>query len=408
MNKQLLFSLSFLSFTAFVCAQRSNSVYAISAHNQQTTWVNIQLLNGAKGEVQQTVFDPSKQQQRMIDFHTNSPVAASADGMAVNPTATTAAAAAFDELHQRFFFIPLRIAELRWADLRSPASPQFYTLSSPILGQLDMNNAANHITRMVIGADQYGYAITNDGNHFYRFTTGKKPGLTDMGGLSDAPGNGPVSVHDQNSSWGGDLVAGTDELLYLITYKNHVFSIDPTTRIATYRGVINGLPQNFSVNGAAVDAEGRVLVSCSFGDQAFYQLDLETLAAKPAYKDNKRTINASDLASGNLATRPAINRGQYIQGRTPFGEGNQTIAMFPNPVTEQQFQLHFEETGTGTHTIQVMTLDGKIVLNKIVNISGPGQYETIRLKQDVSKGMYLVKVLNQDTKAIFKSTFILQ
>ena len=81
---------------------------------------------------------------------------------------------------------------------------------------------------------------------------------------------------------------------------------------------------------------------------------------------------------------------------------------FPNPVTEHRFQLNFEETGTGIHTIQVLDLSGKIMFNKTVNVSGPGQYEGVELKQTITKGLYLVKVLNQDEKTVYTSKFIVQ
>lgn len=408
MKKKILLPFLLLFITNSLVAQRSSLIYAISAPDNQTNWENIQLLNSKQGVVLQTVFDPSKQKLSVTDAVSNTPVTSTANGKPIGPTATTVAAAAFDEAKQRFFYIPLRIPELRWADMRQPSSPKFFTLTSPVLSQLNMEDAANHITRMVIGADGYGYAATNDGNHIYRFSTGKTPVLVDLGNLVDVAGNGQVSVHSQCSSWGGDMVAGTDGLLYLISHRKYVFSIDPSNRMTTYMGVINGLPENFNVNGAAVDQEGRVLMSCSYGNQPYYHLDLETLTAQPAYKEDTKRINASDLASGNLATRPAINNGQYVVDRSPFALENQKIAMFPNPVTEHRFQLNFEETGTGIHTIQVLDLSGKIMFNKTVNVSGPGQYEGVELKQTITKGLYLVKVLNQDEKTVYTSKFIVQ
>jgi hypothetical protein len=408
MKKKILLPVLLLCVSTVLVAQRSSLIYAITAPDKQTNWENIQLLNSKEGVVLQTVFDPSKQKISVTDAVSNTPITRTVNGKPIGPTATTVAAAAFDEAKQRFFYIPLRIPELRWADMRQPSSPRFFTLTSPLLTQLNMDDAANHITRMVIGADGNGYAVTNDGNHLYRFSTGKTPELIDLGNLVDAAGNGQVSVHSQCSSWGGDMVAGTDGLLYLISHRKYVFSIDPATRMATHLGVIKGLPENFNVNGAAVDHEGRVLMSCSFGSQLYYHLDLETLTAQPAYKEDTKRINASDLASGNLAKRPAINRGQYVVDNSPFTEVNQKIAMFPNPVTEHRFQLSFEETGTGIHTIQVMDLSGKIMFNKTVNVSGPGQYEGVELKQTITKGLYMVKVLNQDAKTVYSAKFVVQ
>ncbi|MBP6687430.1 MAG: hypothetical protein KA160_06195, partial [Lacibacter sp.] len=297
-----------LSAFLFICsvnfAQKSSFIYAIASPENQTNWVSIQMINSRQGDIAQMVFDPAKKYVAVFDAvterNTNS-----------WPTATTVAAAAFDASNQRMFFIPMRVPELRWADVKEPASPKFYTLTSPLLAELNMNDPANHITRMTIAADGYGYAATNDGNHLYRFSTGKKQELVDLGNIVDAATNGALSVHSQCSSWGGDMVAGTDGLLYLITQMRNVFSINPSTRFATHLGVIKGLPDNFTVNGAAADSEGRVLISCSYGYQPYYYLNLTTFKADVAF-GNERRINASDLASGNLASRAAINNGQYV------------------------------------------------------------------------------------------------
>lgn len=399
MKEKLLFS-AFLFICSTNFAQKSSFVYAISSPENQSNWTSIQMMNSRQGTIVQTVFDPAKKYVAIFNAVTEKNINAW-------PTATTVAAAAFDASNQRMFFIPMRVPELRWADVREPSSPKFYTLTSPLLSQLNLNDPANHITRMTIAADGYGYAVTNDGNHLYRFSTGKKPVLVDLGNIVDAATNGTNSVHSQCSSWGGDMVAGTDGLLFLITQMRNVYSIDPATRFATHLGVVKGLPENFTVNGAAADNEGRVLVSCSYGNQPYYYLDLTTFKAELAFGNEKR-INASDLASGNLASRAAINHGQYVVGRSPFEMANQKIAMYPNPVTEHRFQLSFEETGKGIHSIQVLDLSGKILFNKIVNISGPGQYEGVELQQTMSKGMYMVKVLNSESKTIYTSKFVMQ
>ncbi|MEI9956836.1 MAG: hypothetical protein WDM90_11155 [Ferruginibacter sp.] len=52
--------------------------------------------------------------------------------------------------------------------------PNFYQEKTTLLNTNDLADEANHITRMDIAADGNGYAITNDGNHLIRFTTGKK------------------------------------------------------------------------------------------------------------------------------------------------------------------------------------------------------------------------------------------
>ena len=50
-------------------------------------------------------------------------------------------------------------------------------------------DVAGQIARMVIAGDGNGYALSNDANHLMRFTTGKKPEITDLGPVSDAEAN---------------------------------------------------------------------------------------------------------------------------------------------------------------------------------------------------------------------------
>jgi signal transduction histidine kinase len=104
----------------------------------------------------------------------------------------------------------------------------------------------NVITRMAFASDGYGYAITNDGKNMIRFTTDQKPSISNLGELIDGKKNGTMSVHSQCSSWGGDMVGDTYGNLYMVTYRNHLFKINPKTRITDYLGPIKGLPAEFT------------------------------------------------------------------------------------------------------------------------------------------------------------------
>src|SRR4030095_12531389 len=79
------------------------------------------------------------------------------------PFATNSAAAAYDKKHERLYYTPMGINQLRYIDLKSNKiyyfeNESFGTVSGP-------GDGANQICRMVIASDGNGYALTNDGNH---------------------------------------------------------------------------------------------------------------------------------------------------------------------------------------------------------------------------------------------------
>ena len=140
---------------------------------------------------------------------------------------------------------------------------------------------ADNITRMTFGSDGYGYALTNNGNHLIRFSTGKNISITDLGSLTDGKSNGDISVHTQAASWGGDMVADDGGNLYLFTTGAHVFKINPANRVADYLGAIKNLPAPYSVNAAAVDKDGQIVVSSSLDANNYYRVNLSNLEASP-------------------------------------------------------------------------------------------------------------------------------
>src|SRR5215217_7430510 len=103
------------------------------------------------------------------------------------PFSTGVAAAAFDRQHNRLYFSPMFVDQLRYIDL---STMKVYSVEQPFTGAGTMHNdEAKVVTRMVIAPDGTGYAISNDGNAFVQFTTGKKPTITQLGSLIDDPAN---------------------------------------------------------------------------------------------------------------------------------------------------------------------------------------------------------------------------
>src|SRR5688572_562227 len=103
------------------------------------------------------------------------------------PFATNSAACAYDKKHERLYYTPMGINQLRYIDLKSKTPKIYYFEDEPFGALTSRGDVPNQITRMVIASDGNGYALTNNADHLIRFTTGKKPVISDLGALTDDP-----------------------------------------------------------------------------------------------------------------------------------------------------------------------------------------------------------------------------
>lgn len=353
------------------------------------------------------------------------------------PFATTSAALAYDKKHDRLYYTPMGINELRYIDMKSKTTKIFYFEGEAFGALTGRGDVANQITRMVIGSDGKGYALTNSADHLIRFETDRKPEVKDLGALIDDPSNGTYSVHAR-SNYGGDLIADAQGNLWLIGANRRVYKIDLKNMVASYKGSIQGLPAGFSTNGAIVekDGEASVIVCSSTSTQGYFRFDLNTLRAEKASGEGT-VFNASDLANGNLAfskkkkkneepvkeeldpqdpqteattspTNPATTTDQQRKPVTQLTETEGTISVYPNPVTTGVTRVAFKDHAAGRYQVQVMDISGKMLSTQSITITGKMQVEELRLPQYIAKGNYMVKVVNQENKVVSVNPIIVQ
>ena len=423
MNIKLLLSSTFIATSLISAAQDAGKTYAITGNgNGDFMWMNIRQIDIASGKVIQDIYNKNVTSFVMLDADTKKPVENTvATGLGspnMNysfgklPTASMVAALAYDKNHEKLFFTPMRIGELRWLDLAAKGDvPKFYSLKSPLLSNVDLlTDESNHITRMVIGADGNGYAITNDANHFYRFTTGKKVVITDLGSLIDAESNKTISVHNKCTSWGGDMIADAFNKMYIITANHNIFSVDADTRIATHIGTITGLPANYSTNGAAVDNEGNIVLCSANTFEGYYRIKLNDFAAVKM-EGSEKAYNASDLANSNLLFQKdadAAKKFNVIENKPIVPALITDSHVYPNPVTNNEFKILFDGQKAGQYNVALTDLSGKAIMNKVVTVSLKGQVETVRINSTIGKGMYMVKVTDSENKFIFTERIVVQ
>jgi hypothetical protein len=331
------------------------------------------------------------------------------------PFSTKSAACAYDKKHERLYYTPMGINQLRYIDLKSK-SPRIYYFEEEAFGVVKgSHNVEKQITRMVIASDGNGYALTNDAQHLIRFTTGKKPTITDLGPITD-DGINAVSIQDR-LNYGGDMIADTKKNLYFISANRKVYKINIENKVAVYQGSIKGLPKGFTTNGAVVENGNKVIVSSSNSTEGYYRFSLKTLQAEKV-STNGAVFNASDLANANLASDKEEKKEEKepeIIAAAPAKEDlavkpevdqKVKISVFPNPVTNGIVKLLFEDQPTGRYQVQFMDIAGKVFNTQAVSVESKWQVNEFRLSELNAKGNYLVRVVDADNKVIFVNKLI--
>ena len=459
--KKTLLLLVMLSFITVAFAQKRKKAeqpltgYAITAVEKGgRSWKEVRLVNITTGEEIRSIYQ-SKQEIEALNARTGNPIVkkdmsvakapvkkivnldqelAVANGSNVRvktvvinnhenqydkPFATNSAAMAYDKKHERLYYTPMGINQLRYIDLKSN---KIYYFENEIFGAVfGPGDGANQITRMVIASDGNGYALTNDGNHLIRFTTGKNPVITDLGALIDDAGNTNFSVHSRKG-YGGDMIADASGNLYLLTANRNVFKISIESKVASYIGAIKGLPEGFSTNGAMVEEGSKVIVASSESAIGYFRFDLTTMQAEKV-STTASVFNASDLANERLAfakkkkdkknaEEPKQQQvvAEEVTKKSPMQNSieNNGIAIYPNPATSGFVKVSFTNQPAGRYSLDLLDVTGKLIQTKEVNIRNNMQIEEVRIPKTLSAGSYLLKITGVTNSVSFTNKIIVQ
>src|SRR5450432_1649608 len=360
-------------------SQPDHFAYAFTAVNKGgSAWVALRKLDTRTGEFSSILLN-------VQDYDHPQP----APGSSV-------AAIAYDRKANRLYYAPMNIDQLRYIDLSTMES---FTISDQFFskaGKYDFKNAGP-INRMVIAPDDYGYTITNDGNHLIRFTTNGSPVLTDLGDLLDDPLNKEMTIHSICANSGGDLVADDAGHLYLITGSNKVFKVDIATRKTSYLGTVSGLPPKFTTSGVAVSEDGKqLLVSSSAYSDAYFLINPETWNASPSQTHD--LYESADLANSNvLLTKTTPNSTVFI---SKYPENLNRIKIFPNPVLDDEVSIQFNELQPGHYTIQLANALGRSVKQQKATITGHTQTEIMHIPGYTAQGFYYIRILDEKNNVV--------
>lgn len=385
-----------LTYSGETTAQKNNAFAITGSAKGDVSWMSVKQIDLSTGTEVRNLYSP-KDRPATIDALSGARTA----GAVTAPTESLVAATAYDSRTNRLFFTPMHSNELRYFDLNKGTSAVYYVRNTP-LKTFEEKSEADVITRMCFGADGYGYALTNDASHLIRFTSGSKITISDMGAVQDGADNESISIRNLCTSWGGDMIADAMGNLYVISMKKNVFKINPQTMVADFMGAIENIPADYTINGAAIDDKGKVVVSSAVRTDNYYSFDLATLKATAVAKKDNEVYNASDLASGHLAyenvadakINPAVNV-----------SGNSAVSVYPNPVLNRSFQLAFDKVSSGTQTVQLATVSGTNVLTKVINVNAKSITQ-ITLPASVRSGVYAIKVFDGTGKISYSGKIV--
>ncbi len=395
----LLFSVPRLLYSQ----DHDNIAYAITSEMKGSfEWTEVKKIDLNNGDVVRNVFENERGEYNVFDGRTAARITVnnqSEESKESKPFAGLSAACAYDKKRNRLYYAPMYLNQLRYIDLNAKVSAVYIFRDKTFSKAVDLNDEANHITRMVIAADGNGYALNNDGSHLVKFTTGEIPDVQDLGEITDAPSNGDVSVKDANTSWGGDLIADINSNLYLITSHNYVFKIDIHTKIATLIREIKNLPQGFTSNGAVVDKEGNIILSSANFLTTYYSVNPSTWEAF-ALPSNDFVYNTSDLANNNF-----LLSSKLPEPPKPVTAGK--LNLYPNPVLANTFKINFGEYDSGKYRVLLMDILGRIMSVNLFEISTQGQVGEVKVNPSLARGTYMVKVISDQNKEVLLKKIIL-
>src|SRR5450432_2708667 len=170
-------------------SQPDHFAYAISAVNKGgSDWIALRKLDIRTGAFSPILFNVQDIDPRVNGFPAttaysqqgiSNPVNNVSGNLNPQPAMGSVAAIAYDRKANRLYYTAMNIDQLRYIDLTTmesfSISDQYFSKD----GNYDSRNAGP-INRLVIGPDDLGYTITNDGTHLIRFTTRGSPVLTDL------------------------------------------------------------------------------------------------------------------------------------------------------------------------------------------------------------------------------------
>lgn len=307
-----------------------------------------------------------------------------------NSQSITMAALAYDSSNNNLVYMPMFSSNVY---ILNPQTKEIRLVENNVakISSCDINS---HITRMTTGYNGNIYAVNNAGTQFLEIS--KKAGqytVNDLGIIKDDPSNGRNSFTAMETGFGGDMIADTDNNFYVFAASGNVFKIATKDLNAKFIGKITGIPDNYSVNGSAVNAQGKVIIASAKGG-ALYEVDLTTLQAKQL--PGEQGLHIYDLASKYFANDKSSALNTLASN----------LDIYPTRVDEHYINVHVNKNIKGIIKLNIFDMAGQNVMTQNLSVKDGSSDEKVYLKGLVT-GAYIVNIADESGKAIFNKKILI-
>ncbi|WP_336619761.1 T9SS type A sorting domain-containing protein, partial [Chryseobacterium sp.] len=233
----------------------------------------------------------------------------------------------------------------------------------------------------------------NAGTQFLQITN--KNGqyeVNDLGIIKDDSSNGKNSFTAIETGFGGDMIADTDNNFYIFAASGNVFKVSIKELKAKFIGKIAGIPDNYSVNGSAVNAKGKVVIASAKG-APLYEVDLGTLQAQQI--PGEQNLHIYDLASKYFANDKASSANTLTN-----------IDVYPTRVNEHYVNVYMNNKNSkGTIHFNVFDISGKNVMTQSLNVKEGSLQDKVYFKNLVS-GAYIISIVDASGKILLNKKIL--
>lgn len=296
-----------------------------------------------------------------------------------NAQAAAIAALAYDKTDDNLVYMPMFSSNIYVLNSKT----KNITLVENTVVKTTACDLGSHFTRMTLGYDGNIYALNNSGSQLIKIS--KQNGryqVEDLGSIADDASNGTNTIKAVNTGYGGDLIADADNNLYIFSASGNVFKFSTAKKSALFLGKIEGLPSEFTLNGAAVNEKGEVVLASAKGGE-MYAVTLDNLHA------NVVSGSFSDEAVYDLASSHFLNERVISQA------GNEIKAdVYPTQIDQKYFNVKLNPE-VKTASVEIFDISGTRVLKTKVKNEGRRTDSRVELNQ-MKSGVYIVNILDAD------------